>query len=249
MRFQSVFRIALIAAAVTPGAALAQVMTPVGVLIPEVSVLSDYRFDGMSSSDRQPTVQGLLHLWRPDGWYAGGLVSHVRHNDGRHTDIEVVLYGGKNLELEKTRLTAEVMAITFPDQRGDAPTYDYVQVTGKARRSLGPVAVTGIVTYTPEASFNGGPAWKLASELEWPASRRVAFSGRFGVYESKERQDRTYWNAGMTLKHEGITLDLRYHGTNLKRAQCFYTDWCEDGIAAKLSFLLPNPRRGLPAAP
>jgi uncharacterized protein (TIGR02001 family) len=247
MRILSLLSFTLFAAA--PGGAFAQIITPVGVLIPEVSVLSDYRFDGMSGSDRQPTVQGLLHLWRPDGWYAGTVVTHVRHNDGRHTDVELVLYGGKDFTLEDTRLTAEVMAITFPDQRRGLPTYDYVQFTGKARRDVGPVAVTGIATYTPEASFEGGPAWKLATDLEWAASRRVAFSGRVGVYESRERQDRTYWNAGMTLRHEGITFDLRYHGTDLSRAECFYTDWCDDGFAAKLSFLLPNPMKGLPPAP
>jgi uncharacterized protein (TIGR02001 family) len=230
--------LSLAAVLLAPLACSAQVATRIGVLLPEVSVLSDYRFDGMSTSDGQPSVKASVYLWRPDGWYAGGEVTRVRLDP--KTNVELVAYGGRNQDFGRTRLTFEAMAVLYPDQPSAGPGYGYGQVSAKARRSFDKASLTAIATYTPEASYDGGPAWKLAGEGLWQATPAVALSGRLGVYESRERQDRTYWNAGITVKRSNLALDLRYHGTNLSRAQCFYTDWCTDGLAARLSINLPN---------
>ena len=42
-----------------------------GKFYPSVSYTSDYRYNGVSYSGREPTPQASLHWLGPHGWYAG----------------------------------------------------------------------------------------------------------------------------------------------------------------------------------
>jgi uncharacterized protein (TIGR02001 family) len=222
----------------------AQIRTPVGLLFPDVSVMSDYRFHGVSNSNRGPSVRATAYLWRPDGLYAGAEVGTVDFSDGRGTDVEVVAYAGRNVDLGKTRLAVEGMAVLFPDQGCCGPTYSFYQVILKGRRAFGPVTLGAETAWTPNASYAGGPAWTVTGDAAYRLNGWANVSGRLGVYESQRRQDRTYWDAGLTLKRGRVSLDVRYFDTNLSRSQCFYTDWCEGGVVTKLTYALPAlPRK------
>jgi uncharacterized protein (TIGR02001 family) len=227
----------------TPDPVSAQTITPVGLLIPQVSVLSDYRYNGVSNSDRKPSVRASAYLWRPDGLYAGAELTRVRFNDGRGTDVELVAYAGRNFDVGKTRLALEGMAIIFPDQGCCGPKYDFNQLTAKASRGFGPLTLGANASWTPEASYAGGPAWRLTGEASYRLASWATVGGRLGRYESLRRQDRTYWDIGVTLKRQRLSLDLRYADTNLSRPQCFYTDWCEASVVTALTYTLPSLRK------
>ena len=107
-----------------------------GLLFPELRVVSDYRYDGFSNSDSQPSVQAGVYLWRPDKGFAGAELARVRFHDGSHIDVELDLYGGRDFDLGKTRLSLEEMAVLFPDQQGPAPTYSFAQTSLKTHRAF-----------------------------------------------------------------------------------------------------------------
>lgn len=237
----AVVAIALSAAA--PQVAWAQIKTPVGVLYPEIRVATDYRYDGFSNSDNRPTVQAGVYLWRPDNFYAGAEIDHVRYHDGSHIDVEVDVYGGRNFDFGDSRLTLEAMAVTFPDQQGWAPTYSFVQTSIKARRRFGRFSLGGGLTWTPQGSYHSGQAWHVTGEASVQATPWASFSGKLGVLDSERGQDRTYWDAGVTLKRGQVAFDLRYTDTNLSRSQCFYTDRCKPGVVGKLTFTLASQRK------
>jgi len=58
--------------------------------------------------------------------------------------------------------------------------------------------------------------------------------------------DYTYWNAGLALTYKTLTLDFRYHGTDMSRAECgnfllvaannASTKWCGDTFIVTLKF-------------
>lgn len=58
-----------------------------------VSVVSDYRFRGVSLSDGHPELQLNLTYDSPAGWYAGAFASGMQWRDGGR-DTQVVAYGG-----------------------------------------------------------------------------------------------------------------------------------------------------------
>ena len=58
-----------------------------------MSLVSDYRFRGVSLSDGHPELQLNLGYDSPAGWYVGGFASGVRWRDGG-SKTQVVAYGG-----------------------------------------------------------------------------------------------------------------------------------------------------------
>jgi uncharacterized protein (TIGR02001 family) len=232
----AVFAVAFLGAA----PACAQIETPAGVLYPQLSLVSDYRYNGFSNSDGRPTVQADLYLWRPDRLYAGLEVSRVRFDDGSHIDVEIDAYGGRHFDRGKTELTLEGMTVWFPDQRGRAPTYSFVQASLKARRSFGPRWLGAEATFTPQGSYHAGRGWRFTGLAGYRVAPWLSFDGRLGLIDSQRAQDRTFWDAGVTLGRGPLALDLRYVDTNLTRAQCFYSDRCEPAFVGKLTISLPQ---------
>src|SRR5262249_10123636 len=111
----------------TVGAAAAQTgpteTAPKNLLVTDVSLTSDYRYDGLSSSDRHGTVQGSFYLWRPDKLFAGVFASGV--DNGASTEID--LYGGRKFDIGATHLQLQVLGAFFLDQkyRDFIPTYNF----------------------------------------------------------------------------------------------------------------------------
>src|SRR5688572_2731372 len=66
-----------------------------------VAVTSDYRFRGISQSDRDFAPQGSLNLVGPDGWYVGTWASTVDFDptNSGNPHVEVDIYGGKKTDL------------------------------------------------------------------------------------------------------------------------------------------------------
>ena len=71
-----------------------------GALYAYVDWTSEYRFYGLSESNRQPAVQAGLHWTGPENFYAGIFVSRVNFRDFRKTSVEADLYAGRHFDFE-----------------------------------------------------------------------------------------------------------------------------------------------------
>jgi uncharacterized protein (TIGR02001 family) len=220
--------------------AQAQIKTPVGILYPQVRYASDYRYDGFSNSDRRPSGQLGLYLWRPDGIYLGAELDQVRFNDGGPLNTEVDLYGGRGVDLAGSRFSLEAMAVMFPGQHGTGPTYDFAEVTAKVRHPFGPLALDAVASWSPQGSYHSGRFLKLAGAASYQAAPWMTLSAQLGTRNSQRSQDRTFWDAGATFKRRNLEFDLRYVATNLRPQQCFFSDRCEPAVIGKLTVSLPS---------
>ena len=107
-----------------------------------VSVVSDYRYRGISLSDNEPAAQIGLAYDDPNGWYVGGFVSTVESSIYGTSGVQAIGYGGyawrmpSGLSLEAG---ADYSVVTA------APRYDYPEVyLGFAYQNL-----SGRVYYSP----------------------------------------------------------------------------------------------------
>lgn len=215
-------------------------MTPVGLFVPQAMVVSDYRFEGMSSTAREPTPQASLYLWRPDKFYAGVFVSGVDYGYPGSPTYEIDGYVGRHFDVTpKTRLTAEVMASTFPDQMKTGPTLNFVQTKLKAERTEGRFSAFGQAAFTPSASYDAGRAWTLKAGGAYAVRPWLKLDASVGRRLSERGQDRDFWRLGAVASNKALALEVAYEDTNLSRAQCFYTDWCAPGLVAKLTYTPP----------
>lgn len=213
-----------------------------GALFSAVTLTSDYRFQGVSSSGGEPAIQGYVHWWRPDGWYLGAFASSTHFRGAVGANYEVDVYAGRNIDLDggDTRLTAEVMYSAFPDNRTPGPTFDFVQIKGAVQQTLGPTRLKAAAAFTPEASYGGGPAWLAEVEVERKVGSAWALKGRFGHRWSDRAADRTFWSLGAAWTWRNLTFEGRYEDTDLSARECgFDPRICRPALVGALTLASP----------
>jgi hypothetical protein len=142
---------------------------------------------------------------------------------------------------------------------------DFWEVYGKVTWTVNDwLALGAYVYYSPDFLHSGadgtyaGGTVKITAPSTW-------FPTDFGAYVSGEYAhywlgttgatlgfvnlpDYNYWNLGVAFTYKIFTLDLRYHDTDLSRAQCFtltgdprgvfnggFSRWCSEAFIAKLA--------------
>lgn len=212
-----------------------------GVLAPQVTIASEYRYDGVSESAGRPVIQGSLYWWRPDKTYAGVFVTQVDFRDPGKTSYEIDYYAGHHFDVKGIEVTPEAMYTAFPDNRTWGPTYDFLQLKVKARRKVDKLTLGGDVSWVPEASYRSGVAWRVSADASYQVTPTLALTGQVGRRWIHKGYDRTFWAVGGKYTGKTAELAVRYVGTDLKPAQCGYlrNDWCSPAVVATLTMNLP----------
>ncbi|KQM62127.1 MULTISPECIES: TorF family putative porin [unclassified Sphingomonas] len=149
MRFSTILPAAILAATTAMPAFAQDTAPPPPVTISgSASVTSDYRFRGVSQSDKNVAVQGGITIAHESGLYIGTWGSNLA---GWGT------FGGANLELDliagykKTFGTATVDAgVTWYTYPGGADETDVVEFYGKLSGTAGPATLTAGAFYAPK---------------------------------------------------------------------------------------------------
>ena len=218
-----------------------------GGLFSAVIWTSDYRFQGISNTDRRPALQGYVHWWRPDGFYAGLFATEVHYYDGGPR-LELDAYAGKTFALDQGRsqLKAEVMYTSFPRNPTPGPTFDFVQVKGEAQRRAGRWTLLGSASFTPQASYGAGEAWLAQAQADYAVAPRLTLRAQAGRRWVHRGADRTFWSLGAsrslggTAQQPRSVVALRYESTNLAPRACgFNPRICGPELIGSVTLNLP----------
>jgi uncharacterized protein (TIGR02001 family) len=213
-----------------------------GGLFSSVAVTSDYRYQGASNTDGNAAVQGYIHYWRPDGFYAGVFASQVDFKDPGHTSYEVDWYGGKNFELGggKTELKLEAMYSAFPDNRTPGPTYDFLTLKTAARHRFGKLTTGAAFQFVPEGSYRSGKVWRIETTADYALAPNLTLKALVGDQWGGRGHERAYWSLGPSLIWKKLTFDLRYVATDRTRQDCgFLPKVCDPTVIGTLTVALP----------
>jgi uncharacterized protein (TIGR02001 family) len=118
-----------------------------------VTLLSDYRFRGISRSSGDPALQGQITVSLPNGLYAGGRGTSLK---GVRTlgDAELDLYAGYGATIGSgTTIDAGLTYYAFP---GGAGGSDYAEPYVSLSHTLGPVEATVGAKYAWSQKALGG---------------------------------------------------------------------------------------------
>ena len=206
-----------------------------GKFYPSVSYTSDYRYNGVSYSGREPTPQASLHWLGPRGWYAGVWTSGVDFDDPGNTSIEGDLYVGRTFDVGSSRVAGEVLYTFFPDKTLHGPTYDFIQLKVRGSRVFDALTLGAMAAWTPEASYDSGTAWRVAIDASYSLHSAVKASATVGRRWIEVGVDRTFWAAGLTGTWKQLALDLRYVDTNLDERECGFSKRCSATVVATLT--------------
>ena len=145
----------------SPAAAESQI-----TLSGEVGLVSDYRFRGLSLSDRRPAVQGGLAIEHDSGAYAGIWSSTIDESEGG-AEAEVDLYAGYATELPGGfGIDLMLNYYSYPSDKG----LNYAEAMATVSRTIG--------VATPKIGFAYAPAQDaLADEFGEKRGNGYVFAG------------------------------------------------------------------------
>ena len=198
------------AAALFPTAARAdaEAAAPAVQLSYNFALVSDYRFRGLSLTNRDPAVQGGIDAAFSSGFFVGTWASNIADYGG--SKLEVDLYGGYGGSVGGFDYTASVLGYLYPG--GDS--VNYVELQSTVSRALGPVTATVTLAYTPDQwnttrdnLYTGVGADIAIGAL--PLTASFAVGRENGGYD--EKWD---WSAGLTYKLDLLEISASYVDSN-----------------------------------
>ena len=191
----------LLALAAAPAVAQDTAPPPALDLSATGAVVSDFRFRGVSRSNRRPAVQGAIDLAHASGAYASVWASSIDDRVAGGADAQVELAGGyQTVTATGINLDAGLRAHVFPGGRGGT---DFVEPYAAVGYALGPVSAELRAHYAPR-------------------QRALGLDGR--------DRDNLYVKASASSAIPGTPLTLDAHlGRNLSRSALSfgtrYTEW------------------------
>ncbi len=173
------------------------------------TLISDYRFRGVSQTDRRFAIQGTLGVSHSSGLYVGTWGSSIDDYVANGGDQEIDLYAGYKKTISGTTIDGGLLYYYYPGSGG--VTSDFIEPYLNASHTFGPVSAKVGLNY----------AWKQHG-LSCAYDARCA---------GKAREDNLYTygevsggipGTGVTLTgHLGETWGRSYLSNGLKN----YTDW------------------------
>lgn len=174
-----------------------------------VGVVSDYRFRGVSLSDKDFAFQPTITIKHESGLYLGAWASNIASNPG--DDVELDVYAG------------------FAG--GDAVTYDvgatyyvypgfssanYAELTGKLGTTVGPVTLGSIIAYAPSQDGTGNQdnIYVGGNAAFAIPNTPLTFNSSVGLEDGAFGNNKVDWSLGVSASVAGFTLGASYVDTN-----------------------------------
>jgi len=210
------FAAAMLASVAMP--ALADDAPNYGSITGYVAVESDYRYRGISQNNTEITPEGSLNWSGPMGFYLGTWAAKTDWG-GKKPGYEIDIYGGKHIDLGGTDLNLEAYYYSYPDADYAGTTASYMELQAALSHSFDKLTLTGLVAYSPEWSLSGGDGWYLAGTASYAITDWLSASGTLGhQWVLLAPKDYIHWDIGLTATYQQFSLDLRYIGSDIAKA-------------------------------
>jgi uncharacterized protein (TIGR02001 family) len=190
------------------------------------TVVSDYRFRGISQTDRRFAVQGTFTLAHSSGFYATIWGSSIDNYVAAESDQEIDLVGGYRHTFGGTTIDVGLLYYYYPGAEALIAGYDsdffepYVSIA----QTFGPVTAKATVNYAPSQSAlsigNGNEDnLYLAGDLSATIpNTSLTLSGHvghsFGPSYLTIGKGYTDWNVGAAYAIGPLTLGIQYVDTD-----------------------------------
>lgn len=174
-----------------------------------IAAVSDYRFRGVSLSDKDFAIQPTITISHESGFYVGAWASNIADNAG--DDIELDIYAGFS---GGDAVTYDIGATYYVYPGVSA--FNYVEFIGKTGTTVGPVTLGGILAYAPSQDgtgnqdniYVGGTA-----SLGIP-NTPLTLNSSLGLEDGAFGNNKLDWSLGVSASVAGFTLGASYVDTN-----------------------------------
>jgi uncharacterized protein (TIGR02001 family) len=207
-----------------------------------VALTSDYRFRGISQTDREPAIQGGFDWAHKSGFYLGTWGSNVDFGPGatigsdevgpsNPASLELDAYlGFSNNFLAGDKGSYDVGAIGYfypGANKVNDTNQRYYEFYAKFGYDFGVLSGTVGVNYSPDYYLESGHFWYPAVDVDVPLPRDFGIAAHYG-YNSIDKKDDfgtgtnySDWKVGLTKSWLGLDWSLDYIDTDLSKSECF----------------------------
>src|SRR5438045_3044308 len=187
------------------------------------TLVSDYRFRGISQTDKRFAVQGTFTLSHSSGFYATWWGSSIDDYIAAGSDAENDLILGYKKTFGSTTIDGGFLYFYYPGSHG--ANTDFAEPYVKVTQAFGPISATGTVAYAPKQKaltvdgIHKEDNLYLAGDVAYAIAKTpLSLTGHFGhsfgpsyLTIGKEYSD---WGVGATVTVKNLTAGLQYVDTN-----------------------------------
>jgi len=195
------------------------------------ALVSDYRFRGVSLSDKGFAIQPYLTVKHESGLYVGAWGSNIADNAG--DDLELDLYAGFS---GGDKLTYDIGA-TYYVYPG-VSSVNYVEFTGKLGSTFGPATLGVQLSYVPSQDNTGNDdnIYLGSNATIAVPNSPISIVGTLGMEDGAftSGSDKLDWSLGLNAAVSGFTLGASYVDTN--RRSIFAPKDSSAGLVFSISY-------------
>jgi len=180
-----------------------------------VGLFTDYRFRGISQSDREPAIQGGFDWAHDSGIYLGTWASNVDFNDAH---IEMDFYGGYANSVGAFSYDLGLIYYWYPGTRRNQ-NFDFVEVALGVGYDFEVAAVSASANYSPDNFGSSGDALYLEGGVDIPLPYELSLGATLGYQIIEDEAtfgvpDYLTWSIGLSRSFFGFDFGLAYVDTD-----------------------------------
>lgn len=196
------------------------------------TVVTDYRFRGVSQTNKNFAVQGTLTATHESGFYVGTWGSTIDDYVANGSDQEIDLYAGYSRAFGGATVDVGVLYYYYPGSGGIAS--DFFEPYASVKGTVGPVTAKLGVAYAPKQH---AIAWNNNRDdnlyVYGDVSGALLDTGITLSAHAGQSSGRSYltgglknywdWNVGASYTWENLTFGVTYVDTDIKKSNAFFT--------------------------
>jgi uncharacterized protein (TIGR02001 family) len=206
-----------------------------------VALTSDYRFRGISQSDKNPAIQGGFDMEFSPGFYVGTWGSSVDFdsNDGYDGSLELDYYAGWSSAIGDTDFGIDVGYIyyDYPGDNGDEGDYGEVYVSGSWKD------ISLSVNYSDDYYGGTGKFYYYAADYSLSLFDKLSVDfhvgyndfDKAGEFLSNDQDQYTDWSVTLGYSWAGVDFSVAYVDTDLDKEDVFGTNWADSTAVFTIS--------------
>lgn len=210
------------------------------------TVVSDYRFRGISQTNKDFAVQGSLTLTHKSGFYVGVWGSSVSEYVAAGADQEIDLSAGFKKTLGGTTLDVGVLLYVYPGHDDLIPGYDanFIEPYVSVSHTLGPVTGKLSAAYAPkQKALSVGSGKEDSLYLAGDFSAGLGSSGvsvtahigrSFGPSFLTIGKNYTDWSLGASYAWKNLSFGVSYVDTNKASISPFGKNISKAGVVGTI---------------
>ncbi|MCH8863471.1 MAG: hypothetical protein IID51_13330 [Proteobacteria bacterium] len=189
--------------------------TPAFSLSANVMLVSEYRFRGVSLSDKDVAIQGGFDIETATGFYAGTWASSIESFAGSETEVDLYAGYGGDFEISGGDLAYDVgvMAYTYPGSSGTL----YLEGYGSLSGALENIEWTAGAAYAfSQDNLGNQDNIYLYLDGGMPLGESgLSLAGHFAYEDGAFGDGKLDWSLGISMPVKDFTLGVSYVDTNL----------------------------------